>query len=81
MAHYRIYLLNDYGKIFVGYDAECVNDAEVLGQAAAMLAEVGHIADQTEVWSGARCVGSISISAKQITPRLVNRVDRAARSP
>jgi hypothetical protein len=57
MAHYRIYLLNEDGKIFVGADAICLNDAEALSRAAATLTANQHISDQTEVWSGARCVG------------------------
>jgi hypothetical protein len=70
MAHYRIYLLDDHGRIFVGYDADCAHDAQALARAAAMLAEAGHITDQTEVWSGARCVGSIAAPAKRLGPSL-----------
>jgi hypothetical protein len=69
MAHYRIYLLDDYGKIFVGSDAECATDADALDRAAGLLAAAQDIADQSEVWCGARCVGSVSAEAVADTRR------------
>lgn len=70
MLQYRIYLLDDYGKIFVGSDTECVSDAEALSHAARILARVERICDQAEVWRGAKCVGSVSAPMKQLGPRL-----------
>ncbi len=66
MAHYRVYLLDDYGNIFVGCDAEYTSDAEALARAADVLAAVEHIADQMEVWSGRRRVGSVAASIRKI---------------
>jgi hypothetical protein len=78
MAHYRIYLLDDYGRIFVGSDAECVNDAAALDHAAEKLADVEHLSDQAEVWSGARSVGLVSAPAKQSGPSRGGSLDRAS---
>jgi hypothetical protein len=77
MAHYRIYLLDDYGRIFVGSDAECVGDAEALDRAAETLADVGHLSDQAEVWIGARSVGLVSAPAKPCGPSLGRSLERA----
>jgi len=64
-ARYRIYLLDDYGEIFLGCDAEWASDAEVLARAASMLAEVEPIFDQAEVWLDAKCVGWVCAPTRQ----------------
>jgi hypothetical protein len=56
MADYKIYLLNNAGRIVSGSAAEFQNDEEALGTAVSNLSEGA----QAEVWSGKRCVGLVT---------------------
>jgi hypothetical protein len=52
LAAYRIYLLDDAGKIANAVDVDCDNDQEAL-RIAATIAQGG----RSEVWQGTRCLG------------------------
>ena len=53
MTHYRIYALDQGGRIISALEADCLGDA-----AARTLAYAGlEPGERREVWSGARCIG------------------------
>ena len=56
MADYKIYLLNNAGRIVSGSDVEFSNDDEALASAVSNLSDGA----QAEVWSGKRCVGLVT---------------------
>jgi hypothetical protein len=57
MAYYRIYPLNQLGRIAGnGVDVICADDSEACRHARHMLADIG----RAEVWSGARYVGEVA---------------------
>lgn len=57
MAYYRIYPLNQLGRIAGnGVDVICADDLEACRHARHMLADIG----RTEVWSGTRYVGEVA---------------------
>jgi hypothetical protein len=58
MAAYRIYPLDNEGRIVGGYDADCGSDDDALAKAAAMLRPGG----QAEVWRGTHRVGLARIA-------------------
>jgi hypothetical protein len=55
MASYRIYLLDDMGKIATGIDVDCQDDEDAMAMAKT-LARGG----RAEVWESARLVGQVS---------------------
>ena len=55
MASYRIYKLNQTGRIVVGVDVLCSNDeAAFVWAASAFGAKT-----RAEIWQGTRCLGSL----------------------
>ncbi len=57
MASYRIYLLDDNGRIAYGRDADCDSDAEACSAACEML----KAGAKAEVWQSTRRVGRVSM--------------------
>ena len=62
MGDYRIYLLNERGRIQSGHDVSCDSDAEACAHAEGMLSRHSH----AEVWLGIRQVGVISSQRKEV---------------
>ncbi len=63
MASYRIYTLNEAGRILTASDAECLDDEAAFTWAATTLGPHASM----ELWEGTRCVGGLS--RNRITPR------------
>ncbi len=55
MAEYRIYLLDNVGRIVSASSRPCASDAEACEAAREGLA----ISGQAEVWQGIRCIGRV----------------------
>ena len=55
MTDYRIYPLDDRGRLVSSFGANCRDDAAACAYARTALKEGA----QAEVWSGARCVGRV----------------------
>jgi hypothetical protein len=59
MPTYRIILLDEVGTVTSGADHDCTNDAAAADLAVTLLPQRA----QTEVWLGAKLVGSFSAAA------------------
>ena len=67
MNHYRIYLLNDAGRVVGGTGAACHDDQDACVQAQQALDSSD--GTQAEVWSGIRCIGRVAARPTPVTPK------------
>ena len=56
VTEYRIYRLDEQGRIISGHDAACASDEEARQRALASLCGSPH----AEIWHGTRCLGQVS---------------------
>jgi hypothetical protein len=55
MTFYRIYELNEFGRIVSGIDVVCPDDEAAFDHAAALFGQSA----RAEIWQGARCLGRL----------------------